>query len=214
MISEVVRSAANINFGALTRWSNFFHGFFLLVAMLFMIPVIEMIPNTALAAMLIYAGYRLAAPKEFINTYKIGAEQLIIFLTTIVVTLAEDLLLGVAAGMLVELIFHLVNGASLSSLFKAHYKIESSGEEIDIKVEKAALFSNLISYKKKLDELPTDKKIVIDFSDTRLVDHSFMEFIHHFEEEYNQHGGAMKITGFQEHKAFSSHPMAARKKKK
>ncbi len=67
MISEVVRSSANVGFGAKTKWSNFFHGVFLLLAMIFLIPFIELIPNSALAAMLIYAGFRLAAPKEFIH---------------------------------------------------------------------------------------------------------------------------------------------------
>jgi len=71
MISEVVRSSANVGFGANSKWSNFFHGFFLLLAMVFMIPIIEFIPNSALAAMLIYAGYNLAAPKHFIHAYKI-----------------------------------------------------------------------------------------------------------------------------------------------
>lgn len=79
MISEVARSSANVGFGGRTVWANFFHGFFLLVAMLLMIPVIEMIPNAALAAMLIVVGYTLASPPLFYKIYKIGSEQLAIF---------------------------------------------------------------------------------------------------------------------------------------
>jgi MFS superfamily sulfate permease-like transporter len=79
MISEVVRSSANIGFGAITKWSNFFHGGFLLLSMIFLIPFIELTPNASLAAMLIYAGYRLASPKEFRHVYHIGPEQLAIF---------------------------------------------------------------------------------------------------------------------------------------
>ena len=117
MISEVARSSANVNFGARTRWANFFHGFFLLVAMLLFIPVIEMIPNTALAALLIAVGYRLASPNEFFKTYKIGAEQLVIFVVTILVTISTDLLMGVGAGIITKMVFHILNGVPLKNLF-------------------------------------------------------------------------------------------------
>ncbi len=214
MISEVVRSSANVNFGARTKWSNFFHGVFLLLAMLLMIPLIEMIPNTALAAMLIYAGYRLAAPREFFNTYKIGKEQLAIFITTILVTLFEDLLLGVAAGIAVKIFFHLYNGAPLNSLFKGNYSVEKTETTTTIHVNGSAVFSNLLGYKKVLLHLPEKEKVIVDFSKTRLIDHSFMHFVHHFEHEYNDRGGEFKITGLKNHKCLSDHPLATRKLKK
>jgi MFS superfamily sulfate permease-like transporter len=213
MISEVVRSGSNVGFGARTKWSNFFHGLFLLIAMLLMIPVIELIPNAALAAFLIFAGYRLAAPKELISTYKIGKEQLAIFVTTIVVTLLEDLLMGIAAGILVKLLFHLYNGATLKSLFKASYKVIYDHNTTLIKVSGSAVFSNLIGYKKVLTHLPPNENVVVDFADTTLVDHSFMEFVHHFEHEYNAKGGNFSIQGLENHKALSEHRLATRKKK-
>lgn len=213
MISEVVRSNSNIGFGAKTKWSNFFHGCFLLLAMLLLIPVIELIPNAALAAMLIFAGFRLAAPKEFIHTYKVGKEQLAIFLTTILVTLLEDLLLGVAAGIIVKFLFHLYNGATLKTLFKAQYEVIKGDNRTTIKVSGSAVFSNLIGFKKVLTNLPQGQAVVMDFSNTKLVDHSFMHFAHHFEHRYNEKGGNFKITGLENHKTLSDHPLATRKKK-
>lgn len=213
MISEVVRSSANVSYGARTKWSNFFHGLFLLVAMLLLIPFIEMIPNAALAAMLIFAGYRLAAPKEFAHTYHIGKEQLAIFLTTIVVTLAEDLLLGVAAGIIVKFIFHLYNGAPLQTLFKAQYTIADKGEQTVVTMGGSAVFSNLIGYKKMLTALPEGKKVSLDLTGTLLIDHSFMAFINHFMKEYNGRGGDMRLVGLEKHKPLSDHPLATRKLK-
>ena len=128
MISEVARSSANVAQGAKTRWANFFHGFFILVFVLVASRYIEMIPNAALAAMLISVGIRLSHPKEFIHTFNIGKEQLAIFIVTIVVTLLEDLLIGIAAGMLLKIIIHLVNGAPLSSLFKVPVLISFEGD--------------------------------------------------------------------------------------
>jgi MFS superfamily sulfate permease-like transporter len=213
MISEVVRSNSNVGFGGRTKWSNFFHGFFLLVAMLLLIPVIELIPNAALAAMLIFAGFRLAAPKEFISTYKVGKEQLAIFITTIIVTLLQDLLVGVAAGIIVKIIFHLYNGASLRSLFKAQYELRYNDQTTYIHVNGSAVFSNLIGYKKILTQLPHNKNVVVNFSSAGLIDHSFMHFVHHFEHKYNAKGGHFKITGLEGHKALSEHPLATRIKK-
>jgi len=211
MISEVARSSANINFGARTRWSNFFHGFFLLVAMLLFIPVIEMIPNTALAALLIAVGYRLASPNEFFKTYKIGSEQLVIFVVTIIVTVSTDLLVGVGAGIFMKFVFHMLNGVSFKNLFKAKYEFSQQGDEYFIKIKESAIFSNLIGFKKAFASIDHSKKITVDFSDAHLLDHSFMEFLHHMEDECAHSGGSVVSIGFDRFKPFSNHPLAARK---
>jgi len=211
MISEVARSSANVNFGGRTRWANFFHGLFLLVAMLLLIPLIEMIPNAALAAMLIMVAYRLASPKEFIGTYKIGAEQLIIFLVTIFVTVAEDLLLGVAAGIVVKFVFHIFNGASLKDLFKAKYTLTETDNFYNIQVKGVATFSNFVGYKKLWDSLKPGKNVSINFSEATLVDHSYMDQLHHFDEDRHQQGSRVTLVGLEKFNPYSSHPLAARK---
>lgn len=211
MISEVARSSANISLGGKTRWANFFHGFFLLVAMLLFIPVIEMIPNTALAALLIAVGYRLASPNEFFKTYKIGSDQLVIFITTIIVTISTDLLVGVGAGILMKFLFHIINGAPIRSLFKARYEAYDGVGIYNIKIKDAAIFSNLIGYKKVFSKIKPGKKVTFNFSDARIVDHSFMEALHHFEDEYQHAGGSVAVMGLDDFKAVSNHPMATRK---
>ncbi len=211
MISEVARSSANVNFGGRTRWANFFHGAFLLIAMLLFIPVIEMIPNSALAALLIAVGYRLASPKEFFKTYKIGAEQLVIFVITILVTIATDLLIGVGAGILIKFIFHILNGAPMKGLFRAKYEYSENESECIISVKDAAIFSNLIGFKKMFKRIKSGKKVTINFADARIIDHSFMEQLHHFEEEYQHSGGTVNIAGFEFFQPMSSHPLASRK---
>lgn len=213
MISEVVRSSSNVNFSAKTKWSNFFHGIFLLLAMLLLIPVIEMIPNAALAAMLIYAGFRLAAPKEFIHVYKIGKEQLAIFITTILVTLLEDLLVGIAAGIIVKFIFHLYHGASFSTLFKAKYEKIEKDDLVKIKVSGVAVFSNLLGYKKMLENLEVKHKVEIDMSEAKLIDHSFLAFITHYRNEALEREHQFRITGLNHHKSFSKHPLSTKKLK-
>jgi MFS superfamily sulfate permease-like transporter len=184
MISEVARSSSNVNNGAKTRWANFFHGFFILGFVLLASHLIELIPNTALAAMLITVGIKLTHPKEFINTFKIGKEQLAIFLVTIFFTLFEDLLVGIAAGMFTEIIINLVNGKPLSVIFKAPTVVSFEGDEYLVEIDKAAVFTNYLGIKSKLEAIPYGFNVTIDLSKTKLVDHSVMEGLHHFEHDY------------------------------
>jgi len=211
MISEVARSSANVTFGGRTRWANFFHGLFLLIAMMLFIPVIEMIPNTALAALLIAVGYRLASPNEFFKVYKIGSEQLVIFVVTIIATLATDLLVGVGTGILVKFLFHVLNGAPVRSLFSARYHYEQDGDVHKIQILDSAIFSNLLGLRKVFASIPAGKKVRIDFSNALIVDHTFMEWLHHYQDEYELTGGTIVLDNFDRFKPMSSHPLATRK---
>jgi MFS superfamily sulfate permease-like transporter len=214
MISEVARSSANVANGAKTRWANFFHGFFILVFVVFASPLIELIPNTALAAMLITVGIKLAHPREFVHIFRIGKEQLSIFLVTIVFTLYVDLLVGIAAGIILKLAIHLFNGAPLSNLFKSPVTVSFNEGQYLVQVERAAVFSNYLGLKAKLDAIPSGMNITLDFAHANLVDHSVMENIKHFSHSYEEAGGTFHVIGLDGHRALSNHELAARKKAK
>lgn len=212
MISEVARSSSNVNNGAKTRWANFFHGFFILLFVLVAAPLLEMIPNAALAAMLISVGFKLAHPKEFKHMLHIGKEQLFIFTVTVVVTLVEDLLIGIFAGMLVKMIIHAINGTPISSFFKAPTEVSFHGNQYLVEISKSAIFSNYLGIKRKLEEIPPGYHVVIDLSKTKVVDHSVMENLEHFKYDYQNISlsGTVEITGLQEHVSKSNHPLSVR----
>jgi MFS superfamily sulfate permease-like transporter len=213
MISEVARSSANIANGAKTRWANFFHGFFILAFVLLGSHLIELIPNSALAAMLITVGIKLAHPKEFIHSFEIGKEQLLIFIVTIIFTLGVDLLVGIGAGILTEIIVNIVNGKPLKSIFNAPTIVSFTDKEYLVEISEAAVFTNFLGIKRKLEAIPPTFQVTIDFSKTKLVDHSVMENIEHFKHDYEHTGGTVQIIGLNEHDAVSKHKLAARKKK-
>jgi MFS superfamily sulfate permease-like transporter len=212
MISEVARSSANVANGAKTRWANFFHGFFILVFLLLAAPILEMIPNSALAAMLVAVGIKLTHPREFKHIFKIGKEQLAIFLVTILVTLGEDLLIGILAGMLLKMVIHMFNGTPISSFFKAPTLVSRLGDKYVVEIDKAAVFTNYLGIKRDLEDIPQGLEITIDLHKTNLVDHSVMENLEHFKNEYESNGGTVIFKGLEHHKAMSDHPFAARKK--
>jgi MFS superfamily sulfate permease-like transporter len=212
MISEVARSAANISYGARTRWANFFHGFFLMVFLLLALPVIELIPNTALAAMLISVGIKLAHPKEFVHIFQIGKEQLAIFLATIFFTLYEDLLVGIAAGILLKMVIHLYHGASIASLFRSDIAVSFDNGKYLVSVGRSAVFTNYLALKAKLEAIPAGMDVTLDLGGTRLVDHTVMDNVRQFEHHYTRAGGTFRIQGLDAHQPFSGHQLSARRK--
>lgn len=174
MIAEIVRSSANINNGAKTSWANFFHGSFLLIYLVIGAAVIELIPLSALAAMLVFTGFRLASPKEFKHMYEIGKGQFLIFLTTIVTVLFTDLLIGIAAGIVLKIIIQIIYGAKLNNLFVSRLSSSSEEDKLTIAPIGALIFSNYLSFKSQVLKLIEGQEVVeFDFSDVTLVDHTF-----------------------------------------
>ena len=211
MISEVARSSSNINNGGKTRWANLFHGIFLLVFVVALSPVIKMVPVAALAAMLIFVGFRLASPIEFNHVYHIGKEQLLIFVITIIATIFSDLLIGIGAGILTKFIVQLYHGVKMSDILSPNIEVNNENDVYFVNVPKAAVFANYLSLKFKLEKLPKGKNIQVDFSHSPYVDHTVMENVTRFKNDYESTGGHMELVGFENHHSLSDHPLAARK---
>lgn len=216
MIAEIVRSSANINNGGRTGWANFFHGAFLLVFIAAFPTLIHSIPLAALGAILMYTGYRLAAPGHFKHTLQIGPEQLSIFTTTLIVTLATDLIIGVFSGILLKILIHLTRGASFRSLFKPnlHLRYDHMSDCFVLEVHDAAIFSNFLGLKRKLDSIPAQAHVRVDFDKATLVDHTVMEHVYSYKEKYERAGGHFEVTEMGHLVPRSQHPHAARHKSK
>jgi MFS superfamily sulfate permease-like transporter len=191
MISEVARSSANIHNGAKTRFANFFHGLFMLIFLFFDLRFSDLIPNAALAALLIGVGLKLASPKEFGRMAKIGFEQLLGFTVTIIVTLLTDLLIGIAAGITVKLIVQGLLGAPMARMFSA--KIIKNKNHWD--VVGAAVFSNWLGIRKQLEQYTRSSELNLDFSRCNLVDHTVMDNLLHLQMEFDQAGGRLNLIG-------------------
>lgn len=214
MISEVARSSANINNGGRTRWANFFHGIFLLIFVALLTPLIKMVPVASLAAMLIFVGFRLASPKEFIHMFHIGKEQLLIFVVTVIATLSTDLLIGIGTGILLKLILQLASGVPFRNIFRQPIALTNISEnEYLLEVSGAATFSNLLNIKKHLDKVPAGSTVKVNLQDTKYVDHTVLENLHNLKREHELGGGKFEVTGIDKHTPLSDHPLAARKKK-
>lgn len=215
MISEIVRSKANIDNGARTRFADMWHGVFLLLCVAFIPTVLHRIPLAALAAMLVYTGYRLAHPTEFVHVYRIGKEQLAIFVTTLVAVLATDLLIGIAIGIALKVVLHVVNGVPLRSLFKPFLDVEEIDDNTSVIVaHHSAVFSNWIPFRRQVEQigLVQHRNIIVDVSDTKLIDHSVMEKLEEMERDFAQQGLTFEVRGLDSLQPFSEDARAARKR--
>jgi MFS superfamily sulfate permease-like transporter len=177
--------------------------------------VLHLIPLAALAAMLVYTGYRLAHPSEFVHVYHIGREQLVIFVTTLVAVLATDLLVGVAIGIGLKMVIHVMNGMPLRSVFKTYLDVEQYSEDTCvIHAHESAVFSNWIPFRRQIEDLGRVQRqnIVLDLSDTKLIDHTVMDKLHEMQRDFDQEGLRLEIAGLDVHVPLAEHAHAARKR--
>jgi len=213
IIAEVVRSSANINNGAKTRWSNFFHGMFLLVFVLLLPNIIHMIPLASLAGILIMVGVKLASPTEFYHTYKRGWDQILVFLVTLILTIVEDLLVGVAAGIVTKLLIQLYFGVPLKNLFLSDIHFEYNDGNIVFVIKKALIFSNMISLKRDLAKIPQGRHLIIKVDSVEFIGYSAFDFLSDFKRDYERNGGTVTIDGLESLHPLADHSLSSRHRK-
>lgn len=174
----IVRSSTNINAGARTKVSAMFHGAILLMAACFIPRLVNLIPLASLAAILLMVGYKLSRLQLYRNMFRLGYEQFIPFMSTIVGVLMTDLLRGIAIGMAVAIFFILRKNYKHSY----HYKKETDQEQqtVTIRLSEEVTFLNKASIQTKLDEVPDNTRVVIDGSHSVHIDYDVLEIIHHF----------------------------------
>ncbi len=211
MISEIVRSSANVAAGGRTPLANAFHGLFLLVFVGLLPAVIQLVPLAALAALLVHTAVRLASPAVFRAAHDVGRGHLTVVLTTCAVTLATDLLVGTGAGLLVNAVLCLGSGASLRDFFRPRIQVEHQEATSLISVRNAAVFTGIPALRRAVLVAQNDR-VIVDLSRTRLVDHTTLERLHELSTVLAARGKELTISGLDHHQATSPHPRATRRK--
>jgi MFS superfamily sulfate permease-like transporter len=213
MISEIVRSKANIDNGAKSRFANMFHGMFLLLFVALLPWLIHRIPLAALAAMLVYTGCRLAHYREFVHMLKVGYEQLFVFSVTLVAVLATDLLIGVAIGFVLELALNWWHGMTPHSVINPAITVdEPDPYTTRVYVNNAAVFTNWLALRKQVLAIDPDRTVMLDFSQAQLVDHNVMEKLEQLQDDLTEEGRNLLVIGLRGHTRLSSHRLAGRKR--
>ena len=176
----IVRSSANIAFGAKSKLSAIMHGFFLLIAVVAIGGLLNLIPLASLAAVLIIVGYKLAKPATFSVMYRAGWEQFLPFMATIIVMLVTDLLSGVIAGLAVSVFFTLKHSYKNSFHFRDTVDNQNDLETHHIVLAEEVSFFNKPSILKKLNSLPENSKVILDFTNSKSVAFDVIELVKDF----------------------------------
>lgn len=172
--SVIVRSSANVNAGAKTKMSAILHGLLLLGCVALIPTILNLIPKSALAAILIFTGYKLAKPALFVTHFKKGWDQFWPFVITIVAILLTDLLIGVVIGIGVG-IFFVMRTNFRSSVFVVH-----DDNKYLFRLRKDVSFLNKPIVKNKLEKVPEDSEVIIDASRADFIDKDVIEVIEDF----------------------------------
>ncbi len=214
IITVIVRSTVNVNSNAKTKWSNLYHGIFLILFVLILAPILRSVPLAALAAILVHTGFKLASPKVFKQAYDQGVEQLLFLSSTLIITLFTDLLYGIVGGIIVTLVLHmLLARVGFLPFFKKIYKSGSKVYHLengtyDVKLKGITNFLYALKLDKLLEEIPIGSTVSIDMSQSRLVDLSIMENLIEYKRIQDNKGGNVKLIGLDNHVASTSHNRA------
>ncbi|RAV97852.1 SulP family inorganic anion transporter [Pseudochryseolinea flava] len=194
----IVRSSANINAGARTKLSTIVHGTLLLSTVILIPTVLNMIPLSALAAILLMTGYKLTSPSIYRDFFRKGWDQFLPFIITVLAILFTDLLVGIAVGMVVGLFFvvrsnirgshHHENGVdgngngrfSIFKKIKSAITIMKQGEKYLIKLNKDVSFLNRSVLRQTFERIPEGSTLVIDSEHAEYIDNDIRNTIDDF----------------------------------
>jgi len=191
--SVIVRSSANISAGGKTRLASIMHGVLFMLAIFFIPGLLKIIPLSALAAILIFTGFKLTSPKIFKSVYHIGKDHFIPFVITIVVMLLTDLLKGVCVGIVAGIIFILRNN------YRTPYKLFQ--EEIEgrkhffVKLSHQITFINKGKIMELLHSIPAGAKVYLDGGQTTFIDKDVIEVINEFKKSGRFNGIEIDTEG-------------------
>jgi len=175
----IVRSSANIQSGGRSKVSAIVHGFLLLISVMIIPKLLNMIPLSVLAAVLLIVGYKLARPALFKKMYDLGWKQFIPFTVTVLGIVFIDLLWGIGLGLAVGVVVILIKSYQNSHFL--HIEDKSNGKHrIKMTLAEEVTFFNKATILKELDSLPRDTYLELDVRDTRYLDNDIIEILDDF----------------------------------
>ena len=175
----IVRSSANIQSGGRSKLSSILHGLLLLSSVMVIPNLLNKIPLSVLAAILLIVGYKLAKPALFIKMYHLGWKQFIPFTVTVLGIVFIDLLYGIGLGLGVGIVVILIKSYQNSHFLHIE---NNNGAHVKIKMMLAeeVTFFNKGSILKELDAIVENSFLELNVTKTRYLDNDIVEILDDF----------------------------------
>ncbi|MEE2991259.1 MAG: SulP family inorganic anion transporter [Planctomycetota bacterium] len=177
--SVIIRSSVNINSGNKTRMSTIAHGVLLVGCVLLIPGLLNAIPLSALAAVLVVTGFKLASPRLFRQMWAGGISQFLPFVITVVAIVLTDLLTGVLIGLGVSLAFIL--RGTLKAPIGLQFEQRSSSKIHRIQLGSQVSFLNRAVLSRTLNKVPSGGHVLLDARSTHHIDPDIEDMLIDFE---------------------------------
>jgi len=196
--SVIVRSSVNANTGARSKYSTIIHGILLLLAVLFFVQLMNMIPLSALAAILIVTGFKLTHPKLFKQLYQKGWKQFLPFIITLVAILLTDLLTGILVGLFTSSAFILYG--NFNKGVRVYKEKHLHGIVTRIELPSQVTFLNRSALISALEHVHKDQQLIIDATQCDSIDPDIYQVIQDYQNETAvKRQVDLKLIGFKQH---------------
>jgi MFS superfamily sulfate permease-like transporter len=200
MTGVIVRSSTNVRAGAQTRLSTILHGLWLLVFVVALPWVLALVPKASLGAILVYIGYKLVNVAAVKKLWRLDKSEVAIYVATTTIIVVEDLLLGVAAGIVLS---------ALKLLYRFSYlamDLDSRPEENEavLQLRGSATFLRLPLLAAELARTPVGAELRVDCRQLDYIDHACLELLSNWGKQHEAAGGSLVVGWDELHARFKA----------
>lgn len=183
----IVRSFTNVQAGGRTRLASLVHGCLIVGATLGLASLLNFIPLAALAAVLVMVGLKLTPPKLYVEVWRMGRDQFLPFITTVIAIMVTDLLTGTMLGLGFA-IFFIVLGHYSSAIV-----VTDDGKYRMIRFVSNVSFLHKARLKAAFDTAPAGGHVILDGTRARSIDADIVDAIADFEKLAKERGIELSI---------------------
>ncbi len=189
----IVRSSANVQSGAKSKMSAIIHGILLLISVIFIPKVLNLIPLSSLAAILILVGFKLARPTIFKQMFNAGRSEFVPFMVTVIGIIFTDLLIGIVLGLAIG-IFEILYANSKKPYALTHVE-DNGSSKMYIDLAENLTFLSKASMLETISHIPNDSKVLIDASRSYFIHPDIREILSDFKENAQYRNIELEIVG-------------------